>query len=319
MPDAREKIAKGFEEISAAYRKMFPSKLDAQQPSLIEYAWRNFDAKRCLRILVSSEPSYKLHKDLIFSALCSWVVCPHRNGLRRHGMVLVAIEAMCRNEVLGQAAFPENLLLGDLLGRLSPEYWDFYEDFYYPVGGLKTLIKSTSPETYRASIENRSSDVPFVSGLMSVLHYHADNLRGKRPYLKASLNKAAPTTKAVYGIGSRSGWAADNLDNRWQKLKGTVALSYAALSIEIGEGRTLLDAMREGEASYADHGQHLSEWLGRARYVTAHVLAPMAKPDAARIAESYLPDFEDRPFPPRAFTAAEESKMRKGFTAHNAS
>ena len=319
MSNARDEIARGFTEISAVYRRMYPSKLHPDEPSLFDYAWARFDAKRCLAVLSGDEPTYTLQQDLLFSALCTWVVCPHRAGLRRHGMVLVAIEAMCWNESLGQAAFPDDKLLGDIFGRISPEYWDFYLDFYYPIGGLKALIKSTSPNAFRKSIEKRSSDVPNVIGLMSVLHYHADHLRGNGPYLKASLNKAAPATETVYSSGKRSGWTADNIDDRWQKLKGTAALSYAASSLMIEQNRSFLDIVRSGEASYAEHGQYLVEWMARARYVVTHVLSPMTKPDAARAAESYLPDVEPSPFGARVFTSEQERRIRQGFKTHNPS
>lgn len=319
MPDARAEVAKSFEEISAAYRKMFPSRLDPNEPSLFQYAWMDFDAKRIVSLISSDDPSYKLHKDLLFSALCTWVVCPHLNGLRRHGMVLVAIEAMCRNEALGRAAFPDEHLLGDLLGRLSPDYWDFYQDFYYPIGGLKALIRSTSPNTFRKSIERKSAGLPNLIGLMSVLHFHSDHLREKGPYLKASLNRATPTTAKVYGSGKGSGWAADNIDDRWQKLKKTAAMAYAASSISVAPASNLLDTIRSGEASYADHGQHVTEWLRRAKYVAAHILSPMTKPDAARAAESYLPDVEALPFAARHFNSDQVDTIRNGFKAHNPS
>ncbi|GJE15627.1 hypothetical protein [Methylobacterium marchantiae] len=257
--DARAVIEQAWAKIAATDNKRHPNRLPPGFPPFVDYAWKNFDPKVVLAILVDDAASYKGHKPIIFSGLCTWTVCPELAVLRRQGMVLVGIEHLRFAEALGRAAFKGNNLLGDMVGRTLALGQDFYNDFYYPVGGLSSLLKSSSPATFETSVFKRSREAMTVLALMQVFHYHADKLRQTGKHLPGSLEKGAELVQEIWrSRGEKAGVAKDNVKPRWRRLGGSAALIYAASTINVDGGETLLDHICNGTANYDEHAPLLS-------------------------------------------------------------
>ena len=70
-------------------------------PRFIDYAWTTFDARTVLAILASSERSYEAHQPILFAGLWDAYGVSNRLGLVRQGIMLAAIEQVCRAEASG--------------------------------------------------------------------------------------------------------------------------------------------------------------------------------------------------------------------------
>jgi len=304
------------QQLRAATQRMGQRRLPRDWPRFVEYAWTTFEPRTLIELLIAEEPSYEGHKAILFAGLCTWTACPHkRDGLRQHGMLLVGIEQLRRAEELGrQAAFDGGAMIGDMIGRLSSIGPDFYSDFYYPIGGIAQILRSTTPGNFKRSLERRSGEMPTLIAMMQIFDFHAKHLAGDERYYRASLGKGSELVEVVYrGAGKPGGVNRDNADKRWKNLYRTTALSYAASTIQLDEQRSLLDTIREGKASYEVHGRLLPHWLARARYAADAILAGLHEPRFAEANAAYLPSVVPEPTPEPPFSDEERAIITATF------
>ena len=288
---ARDRVEKDWAAFEKIYGQRFPRHLTVDSPRLFDYAWKGFQPEVVLAFLGSTEASYPAHKPLLFNALCTWTVCTDRPSLRQHGMLLVGIEQMRFAEALGRKAFPNNDLLGDVTARLTALGRDFYSDFYYPVGGLGAILKSSTPKQFARSIVKHSKDVLTVIGMMQILHYHQLHYSDRKAFHEASMNKATEAVERVFRDIGNAEWAVNRTEvkRRWLRLCRPAALSYVAASLRPAEGeRSMLDIIRAGEASFEQHGSLVPTWLARTRFVLNTVLAPLAGASSFEAAQTLV-------------------------------
>lgn len=304
------------QQLRAAAKSLGQRRLPSEWPRFIEYAWRRFEPRTVIELLVSDEPSYEGHKAILFSGLCTWVACPHkRDGLRMHGMLLVGIEQLRRAEALGRRAVPGgSAMIADMVGRMSTVGTDFYSDFYYPIGGIAQVVRSTTPANFRRSLERRSSDMLTVVSMMQIFDFHAKHLGDGARFYKASLGKGMKLQDVLHRAAKRPGVVhPDNADGRWKTLYPSAALSYAASTIAVDDRHSLLDAIRLGEAGYETHGHLLPQWLARARYAADTILAGLPEPRFAEANAEILPTVDPEPTPEPPFTADEQATITDSF------
>lgn len=307
-------VENGWAKVMADRARRFPSKLVAGEPRLIEYAWHHFDAKHVLHLL-GNEGHYNGHHRILFAGLCAWIICQGDEWLRQESMLRAGIAEMCWAEALGKGAFASELL-GETTGRLLYLGPDFYADFYHPVGGLARLVDALPAGELADRLFERSAEVETIVLLMQLFHFHADHLR--RPgFNKASLKKAAELTRAIFRDGPRKkvegAVGFDEARERWGLLNGTAALVYAASSLVLEDGRTLLAAIRNSEATWKDHGALLPRWLARAQYATNGILAHLWEPAPAALHAAYLPPIKPEPIEPPAFHSEEVTQITHAF------
>lgn len=294
-----------------------PNRLPPDAPRFVDYAWNEFNPKIVLNLLASGEPFYPALKPIRFSGLCSWVVCPQRLSLVRHGMLLVGIEHIRKAEVMGRAVFKGEDLLGDIVGRVISLGQDFYEDFYYPIGGIGAVLKSTTPNNYRKSVYKRSSEITTAVALMEIFHFHSINCSSGSKYYKYSLRKGAELVEEIYRNMRRAeaGLAKDNVEKRWQKSALTAAMAYAASTIDADaeRQRNLLDLIRAGEANYEDDGDLLPVWLARTRFAVQAILGRLHEPRFAKLIGEYLPSGDTEEIPDPVFSPNEKKLIKASF------
>lgn len=315
--DPRTTVEQAWRQIYATDATRHANRLAPEAPRFIDYGWKKFDPATVLTILTSEEPTYDALKPILFSGLCTWVVCPNKNSLRQHGMLLVGIEHLRSAEEIGRKFFegrdlPGHELLGDILGRVRVLGQDFFSDFYYPSGGLKQVLRSTTPGNFRRSLAKHSEAARTAVAMMEIYDYHAKHLGDTKRYYGASEGKGYKLVRVIRG-GYRSelGISVELSEDRWLKLgvSRTAALSYAASTLPVDEADSLFDAICAGTATFEEHGHLLRSWVGRARYAAEVILGGLTKPEVGPINASWLPDLPSEPTPEPPFSEAERSEI----------
>jgi hypothetical protein len=225
--------------------------------------------------ILLSEQTYFAQKEILFSGLCAWTVCPHRPIVVQNAMVLAGISQLAKLELRTRRKMPDTELLADIIARVTGPGTDFYTDFYYPVGGLQTILEVGSPKILKRTIAKSSNNLDFVISVMRVLHFHAESMQGNADYRTASVKSAC---EAVSRLRKRTNAdrALDpvNIARLYSPISTPAALIYAANSIVIDRDHSFLSIMRSGDASFASQGHLFTEWVRRAVYVGKAVLTP---------------------------------------------
>ncbi len=317
--DPRVVIEDAWRSVQAYDAQHSTDRLAQDAPRFVDYAWKRFDPKTVLTVLMSEKPAYKALKPILFSGFCTWVVCPKRIQLRQHGMLLVGIEHMRWAEVLGRAAFagrdiPNHDLLGDIMGRLRALGQDFYSDFYYPIGGLAQVVRSTTPRNFERSLAHHSKDALAIVWIMQIYDYHAKNLGNKELYWPASGGKGYELVRVLESAQQdKLGINEKASERRWKSLKSSAALIYAASTIVADEGQSLFEAICAGEATFEEHGDHLASWIGRARYAAETILGELTTPEIGQTNAALLPDITPEPTPEPPLSTVEKERIEAAF------
>ncbi len=258
-------------------------------PRLAEYALDRFDPKIVIERLLAPEPTYFAHKDILFAGLTAWTVAPQYPHLVREAMILAGMSRLADLERKRQKEFPQDPFLADIVSRLNGPGIDFFQEFYYPAGGLYRAVNARSPVLMRRSFAAASKNIGFQVEMMRVCHYHAERLQSRGKFCQASFESSSdavaklvtkdmtPWIKSYHSDKNKETMRTINAKNcktKAAKFIKPASLIYAASSIVV-QGGTLLDILCEGNAIYADHGIYIGEWIGRAVYVEAKIISPM--------------------------------------------
>ncbi len=189
-----ERVKALWSQLEAIYEKTSPSYLTADWPRFSNYAWDNFDPKTVIDILLSNKQTYEPLRDVLFSGLCSWTVAPNDEDLTKNAMMLVGIKYLCHLELLGRGAFPDQPIFGDAASRISPTGRDFFRDFYHPIGGLITLLESSSQDEFSERLFSASELTMNVVGLMTTVHMHVAHVAPLGRFANASTERGLLTS-----------------------------------------------------------------------------------------------------------------------------
>ena len=319
--DPRTLVEGAWRQIYTTDAGRHPNQLAPGAPRFIDYAWKTFDPKTVMKILTSEEPTYAARKPILFSGLCTWVACPMRHSLRQHGMLLVGIEHLRAAEAEGRKVFagrdlPGHELLGDILGRVRVLGQDFFSDFYYPIGGLAQVLRSTTPGNFRRSLAKHAEAARTAVTMMEIYDYHARHLNDPKRFYQASEGKGYKLVRIIYARHRKEmGFSVELSEDRWRKLglSQTAAMSYAASTLPAGKADNLLNAIVSGTASFEDHGHLLPAWIGRARYAAEVILRGLTKSEIGQINAGWLPDLPTEPTPEPPLSAPERAEIEAEF------
>jgi hypothetical protein len=319
ITDPRKNIGASWENFIKVDTAHDQNRLPADAPRFIEYAWKRFDVKTVIKMLLSGQSAYKALRPILFSGLCTWTVCPKRDSLRQHGMLLVGIEHMTVAEVKGRAAFAgegisNHDLLGDIMGRLRMLGQDFYSDFYYPVGGLTQVLRSTTPGNFKKNLAKHSENTNIAIAMMQIYDFHFKYLNDKIKWYDASESKGFELVRRIFGEGRReTPIGFDKLGHGWREHIENVAMLYAASTLKIDDKKSFLDVICSGQADYNKYGYIISSWIGRARYVAENFWVNTEKPEIGRDNIAVLPVIETFPTPDPQFSEAERRLIEADF------
>ncbi|WP_210485395.1 hypothetical protein [Microvirga antarctica] len=272
-------ITSSWEKVVRVLNEQNPTKLDPAAKGFVEYAWNKFDARHVVDILMSKEPSYHGHKDVLFAGFCAWVVATsERQDIVKSTMALRTLEIIRTEE----SNVPERLLaypvLVDIYVRLIRIGSDFFQDIYYPIGGIGRLITSPSRSSMKRSLKKRRSGVRSVVTMMEITHYCIVELTNGDVYREPSYNAAFTIIDVLSKAEAvaqkdivRKPKSEQYLRSRSLKIyrnfyEGQMCLLYAASSIQVKPNRSLLDQILAGDANWENEGHLLPEWIARSNF-----------------------------------------------------
>lgn len=281
-------------EVAAIWHELFAqiaakSVLAPDALPLTDYALGNFNPKLVIERLLDPTPSYFAHKEILFAGLCAWTVGPKHTFLIEEAMVLAGASRLAVVERKHQEQLPQAPILADIVTRIGGPGIDFYQDFYYPAGGLQRIIKARSPRLMQRSLQAAAREIGFAVEMMRVCHDHALRLQDRRRYRTASFVSGGQAVSELLTLGKTKGGIVNTLlgqslpkrtvdglnsKKKSDKFSRSAAMIYAAYSIPC-EGDTLLSLLCRGEATYKKYGHLLDEWVGRAAFVAKCVISPM--------------------------------------------
>ena len=102
------------------------------------------------------------------------------------------------------------------------------------------------------------------------------------------------------------------LHERWTRAKATLALLYAASSINVGP-QTLYEIIVDQKFSYDGHKKILNRWMRRARYVSEHIFSRAADPELRAMSEKVLGMGDSERFPLPLMSAVEHKLLSNVF------
>ncbi|MCJ2144722.1 hypothetical protein [Methylobacterium sp. E-066] len=313
--DSRPKpdLVEAWQGIQARLSEMRPSRRQGTSRSFAEYAWDTFDPREVVTILAAPGDSYFAHKDILYEGFCAWVADPSDVTLPKRAMVLRTALHLDAAEKAGRDLYRGAGRLGDVLIRTHLVDPEFFEEIYYPIGGILRIAKSLSRAGYRSKLAECAKSTDCAVKIVEIYHYHVDNLLPQEIYGKPSLNSAAPILESVYIYepelpGERS------VKEYWRRKKDAAAFAYAAKSIELIEGQTLLDAILSGKTTWRYHERIFMQWLSRARYVALEILSKCAETQTSQDALGILPDFTCKSFSPPAFDDVQKGVIVEKFS-----
>lgn len=281
-------------EVAAVWQELFAqiaarTILSSDAVPLTTYALGSFKPKLVLERLLDPRPSYFAHKDILFAGLCAWTVGPKHPLLIDEAIVLAGASQLAAIERRHQQQLPQAPMLADIVTRVGGPGIDFYQDFYYPAGGLQRIIKARSPKLMQRSLQAASREIGFAIEMMRVCHDHAMRLKDRTRYRVASFISGGQAVSELLTLNKTKGGIVNTLlcanppkrtvdglnsKKKADKFSPSAAMIYAAYSLRY-EGDTLLSLLCRGETTYKKHGHLLDEWAGRASFVAKSVISPM--------------------------------------------
>jgi hypothetical protein len=174
--DTTRKLIEAWQQIQARVSEQQLSQRQGTSKSFIEYAWNKFDPREIASILAAAGDSYYAHKDILYEGYCAWVACPSNVKLPQHGMVVRAALHLDAAEQFGREKFGGIGQIGDIYIRTNLIGPEFFEDIYYPIGGIYRIARSLSRTGYRSRLAKQSRGIQHGLRVMAIYHHHVDHL-----------------------------------------------------------------------------------------------------------------------------------------------
>lgn len=253
-----------------------------QGPSFIEFAWNGFDGLHVLKTLLSRKTEFFGQNEILFAALGAWIVAPNDDKLRQAAIIRTVRQKLVKIEASGRAKAGSHLVIADICERLmKPGIAAFYEQVYYPIGGLRTITGPLSRSDFLTFYRDNTGKVETALEIAEIYHYHSVHLSSKEKYRPASLNAAAPLIKDIGGANQREGGDADdNIKKQWRASRRSISLAYAASRMRFQKESShsdLLNVMQSGDKALRTPADVLSKLIGRARFFEETVLSKAYK------------------------------------------
>ncbi len=271
-------LAASWEKCAASLdASVEPIDVDAR---FIDYAWRDFDINTVLKVLTHQSQSYFAHKPVLFAALCAWIVAPKSDILRRSSIVVEVGRSLKEAEKRALKAYPDSKAFASHLGRAAESGLQFYEEIYFPIGGMTRIIDAPSSKNYAKIFMKYSRNAPIAVEIMRIFHHHALRLDDVDRYRIASLSNACEVAVAIRGPKKTKEEVKPdrlNTEKRWRLLRSSAALAYSASTIAAAPFENLLHVMEEGAGSWKHHGHLLEECVRKALYAETFILSKIYK------------------------------------------
>lgn len=307
--------AKAWEDYGRQRAQLYGDRLPLDNRSFTETAWNNFDPQAVAEMLLDKRDSFYGHKEILLAGYTTWVLAPSNARLRQAAMVVAALQQMAKAEKLSTANFTQVGMVADFLARYQTLGPEFFEQLYYPIGGIKAFARAPSRGSLKASIEKHSEGLPYAVQVARIYHHHVLYLlplKFRRPSLETA--SALISELDIKELRNPT-LAKTSIKVHWASHKATIALAYAASTLATDEQISFLDLMLERRVTYAKHGTLLPVWLGRAQWISEHVLEECYETATARQNLEGLPKVASLEAPPPGFSEDRAENIKRRFTS----
>lgn len=255
-------------------------------------------------MLLAGEDHFHGHLRFTTRALSAWVVTG-RAGLAKNAVGLEAIRIISAAEMDAVRRMPLQKpdITTDFVARVGILGPQFFEKFYYSVGGMRMLGGVSSAKQHRLNVRRSEDILGYLIDLTRIFHFYSDNM-SSTTHADMSMNKGCEALDKLRQMQGRCR-PPEGIRTALSPYAMRGSLLYAASTIVCGDRGTLLSLMQNQTLRYVDLKPNLEEWLGRARYVTNSILSKAVTVsgqndrrdfDLQRTNQRLLPDGPERPF-----------------------
>lgn len=261
----------------------------AEPPSSSERPWPvalslvgRYKADEVLRLLLDEHEYYPGYKQVIAAAFAGWLLAPRAALLRKILMIEAALDHMQDAEWKASSAGPFSLDR-DVASRYLLTGSEFLTEVYDCLGGYQAFFDKPSLSELSDIIDLVEKPIRTAARALAYLHHAIDSFGKAGVRFQPSLSKAVlvldelKKPKRCYAYSNQY-VSRSRLHERWSQNKSTLALFYAASTVSLGR-HTLLEHILSGQLDFERVQKLLPKWVGRARYVSAHIFSRMDDTD----------------------------------------
>lgn len=269
--DSFLKFSKCYQETVAKIRSGYD--FPFRRGAFIECTWNKFDINHNLSALLATKEPYFAYKKIVFAAFCAWLIAPANDQLRRSSIASAMTKALMdlEDDIIEQDN--ETRFLLETTTRISQIGPDFFEEIYYPLGGLGAILNCPSPAEMRKLLNQEADNVDRIFFILQVLHYAATDLQNGVLRRSASKNMVI---KAVDRLADKKevprGLRGRTAGPLWSEYEPSALLLYAAYHVKIRsrprlKNKNFPEAILSREISFDHDVYAVPEIVSRAAYL----------------------------------------------------
>lgn len=274
-------------EIDKLFRTNNPKDLHVFSKSFADSAWLSFNFHAVMEVLLSEKNSYQFHKEILFEALCGWMIAPHLPKVRRDAICMKVRMKMSAQEARVIKTEGKNLHIEDISMRIYRLGAPFINQIYYPIGGIGSLSADTRPMIKKRDQLNRDyrPAVDSLNKMIEIMHFDCAQNRDPTRYNSASLRRCYSVIEEINAEAARQSKSVGekvkayrtqkSIESYSRKYKGVQILTYAAQFTRLNtRGATLLDRSFGRRVIYNESSlrDQLRYWLSVAAYIRNEIV-----------------------------------------------
>jgi hypothetical protein len=303
---------------------MIQSENQNKKYSFKKYSLDRFSVNRNLDFLINEKPQFRGQKEIITKGLSAYILYGSRK-ISRRAMKIEIFNQIVKSEKAFKADSSRRDIFTDVMGRVGYLEPSFFEQAYYPIGGMKALSRAGSVADLKKEILSSKTKIDKFVQLMRIYHFWHENLRGDNLYFNPSMYKCIPMLSKKRMLKSNRMKASSKDRKDLGFYKNRAALIYAASTIIIEENSSLINCIKTHTLTYKKLKPVLELWVARARYFSEAILSNVADlPHRKNVEKSQLHNINLRKIPTvecsafectPPFSNEDKERLRIGFIA----
>lgn len=214
-------------------------------------AWATFNPSYAMECLSDPAPTFPGHKQALFYALCSWVIAPKNTKLIKAAIAQSALTSIHQAEASALNEC-EKVAEADVLARFGYLGSDFLREIYFPIGGARAFMTLMTATDFRSAQNKAYVELQYSVKILEIAHFHLVELNSRSKYGSPSLNKSSELLKELRFFIDPDLIAPSkrSVTAYWANNRRSIALAYAAKSINLDSGKNYLEEMVNSKVSY---------------------------------------------------------------------
>ncbi|MBX5201024.1 hypothetical protein [Rhizobium sp. NZLR1] len=261
-----------------------------------------FNPHKAVTLLLDPQPSYFGHKEAMLAAFSSWVIAPEDEQMQFEFVATSIKNSIKKSEELAQETCEDlSAVEVDMIARYAIAGPQFIENLYFPFTGMHLLAETVVSEASKKDVKAKERRFYTLLRMMDLCHYWSSSGIYASDF-GPSVNRAIDV---VERFPDRRTVTRSGIYDAWAEVKGNIALIYAANSVEVDEGLSLLESFKQGSIDFDRHYPVFDRWMRRARYVCDTILSKMPDLDLYESNIALLLNIDSEPFPHAEFSGRE--------------